>query len=437
MREKHSILFYSSILIFLLAIFSIGNLIGRHQSLVLLIAFGSTFMTYFFLIKESNSFRLLIGLGIFCRLMLFFSLPSLSDDIYRFIWDGTLLKNGIHPFDNLPVFYLDYHIPGITQELFDKLNSPEYFTIYPPINQFIFWLSATIGNGNWLVSANVIRSIHLVADIGSLWFLIQLIEKYNTSSTLAFWFFLNPLVILEFTGNLHFEGLVLFFLLAGIYWMEKSRIIWSGLGFGLAIGTKLLPFIFLPFLFLHGLKSKKWSIAIIGGLVAILTLIPMFSDSFIAGMKSSLNLYFQKFEFNASLYFIAREIGFSMYGFNRIVQIGPILSMLSLLSILGISVVGVIKKWSIPKAFLFILLVYLLFATTVHPWYVVPLIAFGILSGYYFPIIWSFIIFITYLGYTKNGFELPMTWIVIEYVVVTLALIVELKGRKIRINLIQ
>lgn len=429
MRKDNPFSFYAFIATFFIALVSIGSIIARHQSMGLFLAYGTSFFAYVFLLQEKHSFKTLLGLGILVRLSFFFHMPSLSDDIYRFIWDGTLLTNGIHPFDQLPAFYLNQQPPGNTQELFDKLNSPEYFTVYPPINQFIFWISATIGNGHWLVSANSIRLLLLLADLGSFWFLIQLLKRCEKPPHLVFWFFLNPLVILEFVGNLHFEGFVVLFVLAGIHWFENTKKAKSGISFGLAVGTKLLPLIFLPFLFLSGLRNRKWSIAIISGLVALASLLPLINESFIQGMQTSLNLYFQKFEFNASVYFIVREIGYWQYGYNRIAHIGPLLSKISVVLIMGISVLGFIKKWPIPKALLFILSTYLLLATTVHPWYILPLIVLGILSGYYYPIVWSLMIFVTYLGYSDSGFDLPITWVIVEYLVVLTTLILELRFR--------
>ena len=430
MREKYPLGFFTFLILYLLAVASIENLIDRHQSVFLGITYLAGFICFFFVVQERKSFRLLFGIGLVARVFMFFSLPTLSNDIYRFIWDGTLLANGIHPFENLPSYYLGKGIEGVTPELYAQLNSPGYFTIYPPINQFFFWLGAEIGQGNWLVSMNIIRGVLLLADLGSFWLLIQLLKIYEKPLHLAFWYWLNPLVILEFTGSGHFEGLVILFLLAGIYLYETNKKWVSGGAFGLAIGTKLLPFIYLPYVLLTGIRSKKWGVAIIGGVIGLISLLPLYNEAFISGMKSSLNLYFQTFEFNASFYYLIREIGFWIYGYNNIALIGPGLSLISAILIIVFSHIGYRRKWRLPKAFLFILFIYLSFATTIHPWYTIPLIVFGILSGYYFPIVWSFTIFITYLGYTQTGFQLPLYWILIEYLTVFGIFAMEVFGRK-------
>lgn len=426
MREKNRIGFYAFGLLFLFASFSLGNLIARHQSNHLIIAFSSFFISYLFLLQKKNHWRALFLIGLLSRLVFFLALPILSDDVYRFIWDGILLKHEIHPFAELPSHYLTKPVDGLSPALYQKLNSPNYFTIYPPLNQALFWLSVQLGN-DWLLNANILRVVFLSADVGSLLLLKGLLNLYNKDQNLAFWYFLNPLVILETTGNLHFEGLVVFFLLLGMYAYKRNKNWIAATGFGLAIGTKLLPVIYLPYLLFVNLKNKKWWIAIMAGIVGLLSFLPLLNETFIKGMSSSLELYFRKFEFNASLYFIAREIGFWMYGYNNIAKIGPLLSMLSTASILVVSGMAAHKKWKLPKAFLFILCVFILFSTIIHPWYIIPLIAFGLLSGFWFPVLWSFMVFLTYLGYTKTGYELPMWVIALEYLSVVIFGFIEIR----------
>lgn len=420
---------YFLLLLFLGGLFLIGNSLEREQFVGLIIFFTVAFHSYWALIGVGFPYKKLLAIGIIARLFFFFSLPALSDDIYRFIWDGLLLKSGFNPYAKIPSELISSgNINGITTELLNLLNSPDYFTVYPPINQAIFWLSTTIGGDNYLISTNVIRVILLLADIGSCYFLRKILPEKKKK--LVFLYFLNPLVIIEFVGNTHFEGVVIFFLLMGTYYLQKNKKVLSGLGFGLAIGTKLLPAIFLPILFLKGLKNNKWQISIIAFFIAVLTIYPMLNTSSLDGMQNSLSLYFKKFEFNASLYFIARKIGEWYYGYNNIEKIGPLLSAFSLISILIISILGMVKKWQLERTLLLVLTSYLLFSTTVHPWYVIPLIPLAILSKFDYPITWSNLVFLTYFGYSSTGFDLPIWVILAEYSLVIGWMVYELKTRK-------
>lgn len=427
-NSKWAIFSFSTL--FLAAIFIVGNTLNREQTSLLIISYTTAFFSYLFLCASMQHCYWSFLCGLLARGLLFFSLPVLSDDIYRFLWDGYLLKAGIHPFEQLPDFYSGKGIPGITNELFESLNSPNYFTVYPPLNQFVFWLAVVIGGNNLLLATSVIRLLLLLCDIGTFLLLRKLLNRHSQS--LAFLFWLNPLVILEFTGNLHFEGVVIFFLLGGIYFFQRSKWL-SATGFGLAIGSKLLPLIYLPFLLLEGRRNNRWSIAIGAGIIAILSLLPLLNVSFLHGMKESLDLYFRNFEFNASIYFLVREIGFWVSGYNQIAIIGPIMSLVSIITILAISIFGNKYNWGIPKTCLFILTAYLLFATTVHPWYILPLVALGVLSNYYYPIVWSFLIFLTYSGYHTEGYELDPVIVVIEYVVLVFSITLEtyLKVQKV------
>ena len=421
MPDKRRIVFYALSFLFLLGITLIGHVIDRSDTIWLSVSYLTVFGTYLLVWKNADT-KSLYYLAILVRAGLFFSLPSLSDDLYRFLWDGLLLKNGINPFAQLPAFHLDGAISGLSPELFDLLNSQKYFTIYPPINQGIFWLAVTMSE-NWLVAAGVIRLFLFAADLGTFHYLKKLLIKKGMNENLAFLYFLNPLVILEGVGNLHFESLVIFFLTYSLYHFYSSQTFKSAIGMGLAIGTKLLPLIFLPYFFFKDVGQKKITFTIFSILIAILVLSPLYSPEFVTGMRASLSLYFQNFEFNASLFFLAKKVGFYITGGNEIETIGPILSVVSFISILIISLVGYIKKWSLAKILLLVLTSYLLFSTTVHPWYILPLLVFAVLSGYIYPISWSLMIFITYMGYSPDGYSLPSIWIATEYFVVFLAFI--------------
>jgi alpha-1,6-mannosyltransferase len=412
---------YVGSLVFLFALVLPIFTITRGDTILLLGSYVIAYGAYFFVWEIPNE-RFLFSLGLVARICLFLTLPILSDDVFRFIWDGHLLKNGIHPFNELPIFYLNQNLPGLNQALFDALNSQTHFTVYPPLNQGIFWLAVTISE-NWLIATGVIRMFLLASDIGALYFLRKLLLLKQKPQQWAMLYFLNPLLIIEGVGNLHFEGMVIFFLVVGLYYFEKQNVRTSAIHFGLAVGTKLLPLIFLPYFFFNEIRKKKVTFTLVAGLVTVATLLPLYSSKFIAGMKDSLSLYFQQFEFNASIYYIIREIGFTITGYNEIAIIGPALSIASIISIIGISIIGIRKNWPVEKVLLFVLTAHLLLSLTIHPWYILPLIMLGLLSGYVYPLIWSLVIFITYAGYATAEYELSMWFITLEYLIVFLAFI--------------
>ncbi len=417
---------YTSFIVYLIASSSLGLTIQRHESIILMMAWLTFFFCYFWIVRMDSHFRLLLGLGILARLLLFFSMPGLSDDVYRFLWDGQLLNLGINPFQFRPEELIGVMDP----ELYKLLNSPSYYSVYPPFNQALFWIATKIGGHNLLFGTNILRSFLLLAEVGSVFLLAELSKTFNKSSKLAWWYFLNPLVILEIVGNVHFEGFVIFFLLLMLYALTKTRFIAAGAALGLAISAKLIPLLLLPFLALRYRWRSGLLIAMTAILVFGLTMVSIINEESLLNMKESLGLYSRKFEFNASFYFILREIGWFLKGYNPIEIWGPWLSFTTLILLAIFSIYAAINNSDISKSMLGILLIYLLMATTVHPWYVLTLLPLGLLSGYYFPVVWSFMVFITYLGYNENGFELSSYWIVVEYVMVAGAAIIEIIIKK-------
>ncbi len=415
--ERSGLRFYGFTLLSALFYIYIAYFLERHQSWNLMVAYGVLFLAYVAILKvlEQFSVKGLVLVGIVFRCLLLFSFPNLSDDIYRFVWDGKLISAGIHPFAHLPGDLVETaQLPeNISMELYGKLNSPHYYTIYPPVAQFIFWLS-TIVSDSVHGSAVFIRSCILIAEAGTLWLLFQLTMVYNIKPHALLIYALNPLVILELTGNLHFEAFMIFFVLLGVYFFEKKKIHFAAAGFGLAIAGKLLPLMFMP-AFIRRLGFKKLALFfLITGTATALLFVPLLDLALWDGMGSSISLYFQKFEFNASIYYLVREVGYWVKGYNIIGSAGRWLSGITFLSIVVISLVTGAKV-RLPPVLLWVLLVYLLMATTVHPWYITTLIALAVLTGIRFPVLWSGLIFLTYIGYTETTYHESMLVVLLEY----------------------
>lgn len=424
-----------SALILCVSILHITYFTERHESFPLLFIYTISFAAYLailFTARSLHNITWLLAIAMALRCLLLPAAPHLSDDIYRFIWDGRLWNQGINPFTYLPSELISNEmatqLQGINSELYEALNSPDYFTVYPPVNQFIFAFATKIFPASLSGSTIIIRMFILLAEGLNLWLLYRLVQSAKLPVRNVLIYNLNPLVILELTGNLHFEAVMLCFVLLSLFFLSKSKVIISAIFFALAICTKLVPLIFLP-LYLRRLQFRQ-AIYFYGiiTLTIVLLFLPLLSQELIMGMSSSIGLYFQKFEFNASIYYLVREIGYYVKGYNIIESAGKWLAVITLLFILIFTWFERNRK--LPAAFMWVLLIYLLLATTVHPWYITPLLAFSIFTSYRFAVVWSYLIFFSYIGYTLDGYTENLSITALEYAIVLSILAYELYQHK-------
>jgi alpha-1,6-mannosyltransferase len=425
----------------------VGYFIPRYETGYLLVAVGFLFLSYIWIVtnvQEEEVFTWLI-IALCFRLIFLVALPSLSEDFYRFIWDGRLWLTGHHPFAKLPAAYLQLGIHGVDQSLFEKLNSQPYFTIYPPVSQFIFWLSVKIFPESILGSVIVMRVIIFFAEVGTILIIRKLLREFSLSAQNVLLYALNPLVIIELIGNLHFESLVIFFVFLSILLLMRFRLLFSAAGLSLAIGTKLVPVIFLPSLiwFIGIKRSVTYGLAVLFFL--ILCFLPLFDQAAFQAMTESVGLYFNKFEFNASLYYLVREVGFWKYGYNIIQTVGWKLGLVAALLIVFISFrkglhihseVNSLRVQEMLLQIMWALCIYFLFTTTLHPWYITTLVSISVFSLYRFPVLWSGLIFLTYAGYDIDSFQENYWLTAFEYVAVIGYFIFELnKNSNFKFNL--
>src|SRR5687767_8522266 len=214
MAEKRPANYVLAFILFVLVCL-LGYTTQRHETITLLTLYSLFFAAYVWVISKSTedqlSFWIICAIGL--RLLLLFAVPNLSDDFYRFIWDGRLLAAGHHPFAHPPSYYIEnaITIPGADHELYEKLNSKHYFTIYPAVAQFVFAIAAKFSNS--IYGCLLILKITIVAsEVGSIFLLKKLLERFNILRTHLLIYALNPLVILELTGNVHFEAILIFFI---------------------------------------------------------------------------------------------------------------------------------------------------------------------------------------------------------------------------------
>ncbi|HUH47411.1 MAG TPA: glycosyltransferase 87 family protein [Arenibacter sp.] len=413
---------FASLLFYL----SFGYDLARTDFFKLITLYLALFFLCYKLIQfEKWNFKFLLIAGMLFRSVLFFTEPNLSQDFYRFIWDGQLICHGINPYLHLPKdLILDIHrtIPNAL-ELYNGMGelSASHYSNYPPLNQLIFALAALLTGNSTFGSIMVMRIIIILADLGVFYFGRKLLSGSNRPPHLIFWYFLNPLVILELTGNLHFEGVMLFLFIGALYLLFQKKQSLAAVVYALSISIKLVPLIFLPlFLGYFGFRRSIPFYGIIGS-VCLLLLLPFYAPEFIANYSRTIGLWFSNFEFNASLYNLVKHIGvqWNAKPWELIKTYGKITPWIIISAVALIAFIRDNKKMDpLITSMLWILSLYYFLSATVHPWYVIFLILLCLFTEFRFPLVWSLTIILSYSAYSNEGFKENNLLLFIEYIAV-------------------
>ena len=410
-------LIYSLLLLSFIAYLLMGYSVERSNFFYLISVYGSLFLIYFYFLifPEKLNIKTALYAGLIFRAALLFCIPSLSDDFYRFIWDGRIQQLGFNPFDYTPRQLIALHQDTYLQNLFPHLNSQDYYSVYPQILQLIFRVTVEISGENLLMAAFIFKFIILIFEAGSIYLLIKLFKINQLNPKLIYIYLLNPLVIIELTGNIHFEALMIFFILLTAFLIQQKKYTTSIPALVMAIQAKLIPAIVVPLLIR---KIGFWKTFLYG--LSCLILLYLLSPYLWGGAErylnffTSLQLYYGRFEFNGSFYSIFRGIGWWKIGHNPIEFVSKIM--------MGLTVAGFIFIYYKNKNFLsgmfWLFTIYLAFSAIVHPWYLAVLIALSPFVQLRFALVWTALIPLTYITYQSIPYQQNYWMIAIEYLAV-------------------
>ena len=203
--------------------------------------------------------------------------------------------------------------------------SRKNYSCYPPVNQLYFIVPAALSSS---ISVNVIvmKLLIVLTELAGVFYLRKLLIHFKVDPRRLWIVFLNPLLIIECTGNVHFEGVMLSLLFISLYFLFTSRLLLGAIIFALAVQIKLVPLILLPFFLRYFPWKKAFLMYFVIGITVIgLGFTQLDSENF-GNFLQSLRLYFQNFGFNSFLF----------YNYNKFIQLfttydplaftGPIMS---------------------------------------------------------------------------------------------------------------
>jgi alpha-1,6-mannosyltransferase len=428
-----------SIVVFLVSIFLVNWQVDRTNFSFIALFYTLAFAAYLLLIryKEALSFKHFILIAGAAHLISMIYEPYLSIDYYRFIWDGEITWVGINPFDFTPQEL--FHQPFVQEspyllEVYEGIGgmSQANYSVYPPVNQGYFLLATAFSN-SLSVNTFILKLLIVITEIFGAIYLRKLLMYLKIETSRMWLLYLNPLWIIECTGNTHFEGVMISYLFIALYFLIQKKIVTGAVFFAIAVQIKLIPLMLLPFFyrFLGFWKSALFYLITIT-IVILLALLQLNNEN-IENFGNSVRLYFQVFEFNSFILHYYIQYGIAETGWNLTKTYGPQLSRIAIGLIMTLALYGQINDWKkLFKRMTIAFFIYLLFSSTLHPWYVLTMLALSLFTNYTFPLLWSFLIFFSYVFYNYNdssAFEVR-TIVNIEYIVLIGLFIYEMIKRK-------
>lgn len=189
---------------------------------------------------------LLVVGGIAVQLLALSAPPRMTDDYFRYVWDGRVQAAGIDP----------YRYPPTAPELAPlrdtwlfpggqpRLNHPDVPTIYPPGAQLYFaGLHQAAPPGSRHKPAQVAAAALAVAATAAL---LWVLRRAGADQRLAVLWAWCPTVFLEAGNNAHVDVLSALLVVLGLGAVAHRRAGLAGGLLGAAVAVKLLPVLVLP-----------------------------------------------------------------------------------------------------------------------------------------------------------------------------------------------
>ncbi len=394
-----------------------GNL-GTTEVAEFLVWFGLAFSTYavavFWLERwwhrggrdgaasglGARQFYLLVwiwGGGLLFRWLLLQTFPTLSSDVFRYMWDGYVTANGVSPYEfPINASQLDWlEVPFRSQANHAWMASP-----YMPAAQWFFAAIALF----YPLNPDSFQVAAVLFDLGTAFILSRLLVAVGLPSHRLLLYLWNPLVVVETAQGAHVDALMVFLTMAAVYAMVRSaaaggsaqepgdpiadsRIpsfsLLAPMLLALATLTKLIPIFLTPIFWWRW----NWGSRLLYGYLLIGMLV---SPALRAGwglsggldgrgLFGALRIYNAQWNFNSGLFRWLQNWLESMGIAEPMAQAQEISYFLLFLLLLGVwrqcqhfntDLRAVLRWMAVPLAG------YLLLATTVHPWYLLSLMPF-------------------------------------------------------------
>jgi hypothetical protein len=343
------------------------------------------------------------------RSTLFPAAPTTSPDVYRYIWEGKIVANGINPYQVSPNAQQlnQYH-----SSVWEKVGFKNMTSIYPPFAQFTFLMGFMLsGDSVW-----GLKLVYLFCEIITMIFLLKLLKLKGKNPDYLILYAWLPIPVMEYFINAHIDAAGIAFFILFLYYIEKGKYNISAIFYAVSFLVKLYPIILFPLLFKKIGIKKLIPFTLIFLIITICCYVPFLTSDL--AIKNTLATYLTRWEFNGSAFNLFKAI------FNQ--NLARILCSISL--IIAIAAISLRYKDFINGTF-GILLSFVIFATTLYPWYLGWIASINPVMNFYS--VFSLLFTSNFSNFTPLGKVWQEYWwvLIIEYIPFFILLYTDLRSK--------
>ena len=301
---------------------------------------------------QRASLWIMVGFAIAMRISFLDTKPVLSDDIFRYVWDGRVQKAGINPYLYPPIAL---ELSQLRDHGYESINNKEISTVYPPLMEMVFLAVVTFSE-----SLVTMKLVFVVCDLALLFVLIRLLEAIGQNPMRTLIYAWSPLVIVEISGSGHNDILAIVCLVAANLAIIQQTSFLSILLVTLSGLAKLVGFALSP-LFFPWIRSRyRWILPL---LTAALTwpYVAAGSAAFVG-----ISNYARRWRWNDSLFHV-------LSAFTSSLNISKLLVASALVVLVAVLIV---RRFPLIESCYLTLGATLLLTTTVHPWYLLWIVPY-------------------------------------------------------------
>ena len=258
------------------------------------------------------------GLGIILAGALLFRLlllplwPSLSQDLYRYRWQGRVHQAGLNPYTVTPA---TANLECFRDETFTRIGTQKLSTVYPPLAEKVFaW------NLRWTSSIPDYKRLFVFFDLASVAVLLLVLRARAIPGSRVIAYAWNPVVVTSFAASGHYDSLAIFTMLGALLLSIWGRPALSMVFLALSVLSKFFAVLLLPAVLKSATSpatggkaessgySAVWRFAGFGGLfiaLIVFVYLPYAEDDLFGGLCH----FVRHYENNDSLFRVLRYCG--------------------------------------------------------------------------------------------------------------------------------